>query len=596
MRKKKNDRVKQQPSGEGTPLNRAIDRRNFVKHGSVLLAAGVAGCASEGPGEPSGHGTVSLTLVGLHAGALTGGRITGTRVGGTTQFIIDIPAAASHSRDDVPVGTYSVTYQPPDHHILAPGTSIPPTVTVSTDDPVAFTIALVAMGTVQVNVTGLSGSPANGGTASAQRTDAAGVALPIAVSAAGTGQTAAPAGTYAVTYSPPAGFNVTGTNPVTGVAVGVGSTGAAAFTVQVATTPTGSLRVVVNGLTGASAGGSVSARLTNNTGSTFSANLPAPTGGASEATLASMPVGTYNVTYSAPSGFTLAGGQQNPRQATVQSGATVDVPAFTVQAAPPPTGLLWASDWSTGVGNTANAVGDGGLWENIFNAGTNLMDVVAASGLGFPSNMTNVLRIHCVDPSPGLMYGNSSNGWGAPAVGDHRYFRCYWRNSMQSASSPDPTFHFFLPAPNTGAWAIQSNLGATYFLRFAADFPPLHQWGASPNLTRDVVYRLEWHFHRTGTNTFTFEARIYDAADNLVNSTDQLHCNGLGNHTAHTGTAGTHSLADANDFTGLRGVRLAWEGGGGGHPSTPSDVVYMGGFAVSAADWCGPYQPGQRTS
>jgi hypothetical protein len=592
MRKKPTDKPVAERSLDH--VNGRVDRRTFVKTGGALLVGSVVACDSEGSG-PTARGTVSLTLIGLHDNATTGGRITATPTTGGTQVIIDIPATPQHSRDDVPAGTYSVSYSPPEHHIVAPGSPIPSVITVDPDNPIAFTIALQATGNIQVSVAGLSG--ASGGSASAQRTDAAGAAVPVALSAAGQGSAAVPVGTYSVTYTAPNGFSVTSNNPMTGIAVDFAETEIVAFTVQSSTpTETGGLRVVVSGLTGATSGGSVSARLTNNTGNTFTANLSTPASGSAEATIASMPVGTYNVTYTAPAGYSLTSGQQNPRQATVVANTTTDVPTFTAQQNPAPTGLLWASDWSTAVGNTANAVGDGGLWENIFNAGTNLMDVVAATGLGFPGNMANALRIHCVDPAPGLMYGNGSPGWGAPGVGDHRYFRCYWRNSMQSASSPDPTFHFFLPAPNTGAWAIQSNLGATYFLRFAVDFPPQHQWGPSPNLTRDVVYRLEWHMHRTGNNTFTFEARIYDAADALVASTDQLQCNGLGNHTAHTGTAGTYTLADANDFNGYRGIRLAWEGGGGGHPSTPSDVVYLGGFAVSAADWCGPYVPGQRTS
>ena len=77
-------------------------------------------------------------------------------------------------------------------------------------------------GTLVVSVGGLTGSPANGGSAVAQRTDAAGTPITINVSAAGSGSnTSVPAGTYSVTYTPPSGWSVATSNPVTGTVTAV---------------------------------------------------------------------------------------------------------------------------------------------------------------------------------------------------------------------------------------------------------------------------------------------------------------------------------------------------------------------------------------
>lgn len=257
----------------------------------------------------------------------------------------------------------------------------------------------------------------------------------------------------------------------------------------------------------------------------------------------------------------------------------------------PPPGraqILWSSDWSRGTLN------DGGRWPHVF-APQNMF-VAAAPALGFPSAMANVLGIRCVDPAAGLVVGRFDAGWGVPAVGEHRYFRWYWRYSLSTPDTDDMNLHFMLPEPNTGIWAIQSSpvINGNYNVRFATDYPPQHQFGAQPNLAPDIVYRFEAHFHRTAVNAFLFEARIFNADGSRYNGTDQLACNGLGRHPAHVGTPTTPiTLADPNDFNGLRGIRLAHEGGGGGFGGTQNDVVYFGGWAVSAVDWIGPYAAGE---
>lgn len=262
---------------------------------------------------------------------------------------------------------------------------------------------------------------------------------------------------------------------------------------------------------------------------------------------------------------------------------------------------LFFSDWSFGTGVTTQFCGDNGKWPSVFNPGTNLMEVVANPGnLGFPASMENLLKIFADDPAPGVRIGETGSGadagWGVPAVGEHRYFRFYWYNHVRTEDTLgdgdiDPSHHWFLPSPNTGIWATQSLIGATYFFKYAVDFPPQHQFGASPDLARDVVYRMEMHFHRVANNQFDFEGRFYNSDGSLYNGTDDLVCT-LNGHS-ETGTAGLMpiTLADPTDFNGLRGVRIAWEGGGGGFSegSPPDDYVYIGGWGVRADDWCGPY-------
>lgn len=586
-----------------------ISRREFVKTGSSILLVSGAAC-SDGT-TPSVTGNIRLLLTGLHASATSGGTATAAPVAGGQMITINIPAAGDQTAP-APVGEYTVTYAPPSNHVLAAGVTVPSSVTVTEGQTTTITIGLAAVGTLQVTVTGLTGSPPNGGSASAQRTDAAGAPIAINVSALGSGSVPnVPVGTYTVTYAPPAGFTSSGNNPLTDVAVGFGATATAAFTVA-GSVSTGTIHVTISGLTGAASGGSISARLTDNTGGTFTANLPAPTGGSSSADLAAMPAGSYNVTYTPPSGFQLAPAQSNPQVANVTASATTNV-SWTAQQAQVPAGLVFAADWHTATGNTLNAVRDGTRWGGVHNIANPIADqvtVIAATGLNFPAGMANVLAIRYPEANQQFYGPYIENGWQLPPIGGSLYYRLYFRFAIGGTGGG--THHPFQSCVNAGGccpqswWKVQkpsATSGETIPLFIeqygaASGGPHHHQWGVL-DLTRNVTYRVEERYERTGTETWIVRARVYDESVSTtvpIRDESDFAC-GFSQNPEH----GAHTMATAlpilfENSSCLRGRMLVNQGvglTGRGNDDPNANRIYYGGFAVSLSDWIGPYVPGE---
>ncbi len=277
-------------------------------------------------------GTLTIQVTGLGDSATSGGSaaVLRTDVGGQTAQTFPIPANGSINLTVV-AGTYRITYTAPSGYNVASGVTNPVNgKAVSAGGTATASFAVVRRtGTLQVNVTGLTGSPSNGGSAVAQRTDSAGTAIVINVSAAGSGSNAnVPPGTYTITYTPPSGFRVANgvTNPVTGKVVGAGATATVSFAVQ-AGSSTGTLQVNVTGLTGSPAsGGTAVAQRTDAAGSAITINITGAGSGANS----SVPAGTYTVTYTAPSGFTVASGVTNPVTGVVVTGGATATVTFAV--------------------------------------------------------------------------------------------------------------------------------------------------------------------------------------------------------------------------------------------------------------------------
>jgi hypothetical protein len=189
---------------------------------TVTVAAGALAtiAVSPNPTTVTAGGTQTFTAVGRDAAgnvvALTPTWSVGA--GGGT-----ITAAGVFTAGTTP-GTYTNTVR-----ATSGGITGSATVTVSAAAP--------SIGALQVLVTGLTGPLVNGGSAVAQRTDLAGTPITISVSATGTGSNSnVPAGTYSVTYTPPSGWSITSTNPVTGRVVTAGGTTTATFAAAMAGT------------------------------------------------------------------------------------------------------------------------------------------------------------------------------------------------------------------------------------------------------------------------------------------------------------------------------------------------------------------------
>jgi hypothetical protein len=181
-------------------------------------------------------------------------------------------------------------------------------------------------GIVTLTITGLGQSVANGGSVTVLRTDISGqqsitVNIPASGSASASGL---PTGTYQVTYTPPAGYQVTsGTQDPQTVQLASGGNSTVTFAVTTVAASTGNITITVTGLgTGLANGGSASVLRTDISGQ-LPTNVPLPATGSTSAS--GLTPGTYSVTYTPPSGYLLGTGVNNPQSVQVTASQTQTV-------------------------------------------------------------------------------------------------------------------------------------------------------------------------------------------------------------------------------------------------------------------------------
>lgn len=575
-------------SGDG----KAIGRREFVITATGLLAANLGACASEGVTGP--QGTIELTITGLDPLATTGGRAVATPLSRGAPVDITIPPVG-HQSARVPAGDYDVTYAAPANHVLAPGQEDARIISVPPDGVTAVSVALVATGTMAVNVTGLSGS-ASGGTASAQRTDAAASPVTINVSSAGSGSASVPTGTYAVTYTPPNGFHVAPhvTNPASGQVVTLGATSTTSFIVEAnPVTGTGTLQVSVTGLAGASNGGTASAQRTDATGAPVTIDVSVS--GAGNATV---PAGTYSVTYAPPPGFSVT--TSNPLTGVVVAVSGSATATFTVQVVST-AGVVFHSDFGSARGTSDAALRDTSKpvpWDLQVGNGR-LNEVVAAAGLGFPATMSNVLKCGLEwngngAPTQLVRLENSGEHIRVPAVGGSIFYRWYIRVEQADAYTVDTNTHpiqdGFAVSDCNWFLRIESHPDGTFIGRWqvtnANEFP--NGFYSPPPLAKRQVFRYELQILRNGTSTFQIHAKVFDATGRQVFSDSDFR-----------NANGTVSLADnpsinIHNLANLAGLNAGHNGvfGPGQQELFPMLHSYQGGFAVRTDTWCGSYENG----
>jgi hypothetical protein len=212
-------------------LNAPMGRRRFVRQAGTAVLATAVGYACSESGSP-GSGIVSVTINGLGAEVPHGGRveISGGTLSEPIEIFLPVLAFAEVS---VQVGSYTVLYEPPPGYAIVGGQS-EFTVDVSEFETTEVEITVSATtGTLRVTVTGIT-SAINGGSATLQRTDAAGSAIPVIVPLTGTVDRLVAPGTYTVTYAPPTGQELIPgqTNPVLGVVVAQDATTTVTFNIR----------------------------------------------------------------------------------------------------------------------------------------------------------------------------------------------------------------------------------------------------------------------------------------------------------------------------------------------------------------------------
>ena len=286
-----------------------------------------------------------------------------------------------------------------------------------------------------------------------------------------------------------------------------------------------------------------------------------------------------------PSGLVMGIATGGPVTITATSEGRSGTAAVTVTT-PSAATTLFESDWRTAVGTGTTALRDGTKWTAWVNyGGPQLLSVVSASGMGFPAAMTNVLRVLQAGESD-AEHMQLQNGLPLPQVGDHIYYRIYTRvdEASQAGHGSD---HPVEPIPGSCPflWTFKRSISANGWTpewQFG-NTPSEEWWSLRMQLQKNVVYRIEWHFHFITASTFKFDTRIYDAAGTLLyTDVDFLSGNFL-NQTLQARDPNFRNTDNAcfrNLFVGNNG-QASW--------TNTNTYTYWGGVKVCKDGWCGAY-------
>lgn len=264
-----------------------------------------------------------------------------------------------------------------------------------------------------------------------------------------------------------------------------------------------------------------------------------------------------------------------------------------------PADLAFASDWSTARGTAANAVSDGGKWAlNIDNGATvapDRMEIIAASGLGFPGGMSNILKVRHPEALTSSYYWNVSviNGWPLPPSGESLYKRMYFRHDIGGTGGGD--MHSVSTGPPGAcpySWGFQFARAGTSQFEFSISTTVAgneHRWTFNQLLNRETTYRIECAFLRQDVNLWRMHARLYGPNEALLGDDAAFNCTWHGTHTLQSYTGSITSVTDCH-----RNLMIGQQNQPGRGSTDPAhENMYYGGVAISLSDWCGPYVAGE---
>lgn len=272
-----------------------------------------------------------------------------------------------------------------------------------------------------------------------------------------------------------------------------------------------------------------------------------------------------------------------PEGINLNAKADVTVAGVTLQAALTP--LVFGSDFGGGVGATRAAVTDNGRWNGNYSNNDAEGEVISAAGLNFPS--LYCLRITAIDT---CFVRACKTGLPVPGIGESLYFRWYFRaahpNGLSDSSNhPIEGTHSGGSSARNWAWRVWHTDADAWHMDIGMEADGTGWATPGGGLRKDVTYRFEMQITRTGQNTCEIHARVYDWSDTLIyDDSDFVY------GSASLADAPSHTLPSPDDLTDYQ---VGNNGLGAGGWSNPTLMYYQGAFAVSTADWCGPYRPGE---
>ena len=261
-------------------------------------------------------------------------------------------------------------------------------------------------------------------------------------------------------------------------------------------------------------------------------------------------------------------------------------------------GVLFASNWSSGLGTGLAAVTDGGRWNAPSQLPSSSHEVVTVPSVGgvWPSSMVNLLRFSLSTPTTRrLAYNNLST----LQVGEARYWRWY-QNDQHVYPVGDNSVHALGMRELGGAAPLELNnvyrSDSRYLFQIQTGTSPLsgpeiHNWTVILDIA--VTYRVEIKLERLSPDHYDLDARVYEVAVSestpLFVKSDFFCFRHGGTH--HMGQAvhdnaqpGSNCVIDSSqaDLTGKFKITTPGETGTGS--------LYLGGFCVRSNDWCGPFE------
>jgi hypothetical protein len=190
---------------------------------------------------------------------------------------------------------------------------------------------------------------------------------------------------------------------------------------------------------------------------------------------------------------------------------------LTVTVAPPG-GVVFESDWSTGIGTAFNVVTDGGRWQHYweFNNGSTvqLMSVVSGASINGPGGR-NALKV----VQRGTSYAANVQQDNVLPPSTDFYIRYYMRNDDNSSSGDHivtvdtyqyQNLTFMRKYGGASGWRFVTSLygcGYTY---------PIGHWGPTVVLSNGVWYRFEYFVHFVDATHVQVHPRVYDAAGTQI--------------------------------------------------------------------------------
>jgi uncharacterized protein YjdB len=276
-----------------------------------------------------------------------------------------------------------------------------------------------------------------------------------------------------------------------------------------------------------------------------------------------------------------------------------DSSALAVQDQSSPGVVAFFSDWRHSTGGSATAVRDGSKWDVYTNyGGANLLSVVPASGLGFPSGMANALRVEYSGQSAGHVAINEESGrafqsahWNAPGTGEGIYFRFYIRQAISdqagtaSGSSHHPVQSAWGTCANQWAWKFDSGPNGDFFVQFQT-YTGGYQWYLNTRIAKNHTWRFEWGFYdKNASGQYKLDLRIYNEAGQLAYSAADFR-----GESTQGGPTGTLAALNPDIAVSDDCIRRFFLGNNGPQWTVgPGEYIYYGGIAVSRDGWVGAY-------